>query len=264
MSFVPKMRYSVLVVLLGCLTILGAQLVARSALAATMVPFVGCVGDMDSPAPTGAPKSVEIDPSAGSSLAYYAGADWDPGALAPRGWHCAVSVGSSGVSLEILPPDTNCDSGSIINPRGYGVVYRSTDASGNWNPLDRKAWLFPDMAKREFAKLRSDPSTRDSVENPAKQHFGPYPGDNIKFVTGDTVKFSTSNRRSEIADDCFAAFSGRVWGVARVSEDSFDLITFRLPPGFAKRAAALVDAAEVLAFERRDFGLFGPEGNGSP
>ena len=68
---------------------------------ATIVPFVGCksdgqVGPQD--APTGEPKTVTISPELAQMIAYYKASDGS-GVLAPRGWYCFGTYGSSGSNL---------------------------------------------------------------------------------------------------------------------------------------------------------------------
>ena len=62
------------------------------------VPFVGCPSDGQAgpvATPTGGPVRVSLPARVAAELAYYKGGQ-GTGVLAPRGWQCFESYGSSG------------------------------------------------------------------------------------------------------------------------------------------------------------------------
>jgi len=76
---------------------------------AATVRFIGCqsdgqVGPLE--APKGDSKVVQIATQATQQLAYYK-AEQGFGVLAPRGWHCFGTYGSSGSSLYVSPQPLN-------------------------------------------------------------------------------------------------------------------------------------------------------------
>ena len=106
--------YGVLV--LGVLvmqTMLPAQTTNAASKQATgsVVPFVGCqsdgqVGPLD--APKGKSKVLSIATKKAQRLAYYKAKEGQ-GVLAPRGWYCFGTYGSSGASLFVSPQKIGAD-----------------------------------------------------------------------------------------------------------------------------------------------------------
>ena len=69
------------------------------------VPFVGCASDGQvgpKPAPVGSAQWVGVDAQEARRLAYYK-TELGPGVLAPRGWHCDGTYGSSGAYTVVVP-----------------------------------------------------------------------------------------------------------------------------------------------------------------
>src|SRR5215469_12091388 len=98
----PSLKSALLIATLSCVA---STLSSQTNPAKVTVPFIGCksdgqVGQFD--APKGTNKSVSIPVEAAQKLAYYK-AKQGPGVLAPRGWYCFETYGSSGGSLFISP-----------------------------------------------------------------------------------------------------------------------------------------------------------------
>ena len=71
----------------------------------SQVPFVGCRSDGQAgplEAPRGKSKAVPITADLAERLAYYK-AEQGRGVLAPRGWYCFETYGSSGGNLYVAP-----------------------------------------------------------------------------------------------------------------------------------------------------------------
>ena len=65
------------------------------------VPFVGCASDGQAgpqAAPAGPSKAVAVPAATAQRLAWYK-AQYGPGVLAPRGWHCFSTYGSNAPHL---------------------------------------------------------------------------------------------------------------------------------------------------------------------
>lgn len=106
----------------------------------TTVPFVGCQtsGMISEPPPTGSPVQMNLPTAIASKVAIYAGAYL--AVLAPRGWSCSGTGGTTGVILSVYPPDGGPHwQGPLIvektwtgdNPQGNSVI---TSYGGRYFP----------------------------------------------------------------------------------------------------------------------------------
>jgi hypothetical protein len=92
---------------------------APHALAATMIPFVGCIEQGPTPndgswtAPSGKPMVTDLDPAIAGKLAVYA-SNWSA-VLAPRGWACRSAViEQQGVAMIVTPEPAEGDDRGIL------------------------------------------------------------------------------------------------------------------------------------------------------
>ena len=156
------------------------------------VPFVGCesIGQAERvPAPKGVDTAVQIKGSAAKSLAYYAEGFRGTGVLAPRGWHCIGSYGSSGSDLLVAPrsvgPEDFSRNREIKGP-AIELLYISADnGSGRFEMAQVLARVFP--SQRAFVK-----EVMDSLDQPSRSFtFGPYPNDKLIVQTDRLVEYRT-------------------------------------------------------------------------
>lgn len=150
----------------------------------TYVPFVGCksdgqVGPQD--APTGEPKTIAISPQLAQRVAYYK-ASGSLGILAPRGWYCFETYGSSGSDLYVTPMPLNSE-----GIPGYGIDLRERDGgtSGRFDVAGIIARIFP--AHWNFARQ----VIAEGIEPASSFSYGPYPGDELTYKGKDTVEYVT-------------------------------------------------------------------------
>ena len=122
----------------------------------TTVPFVGCAQDGQvgpSPAPSGAPKTAMLDPVSAAKLAFYS-VDGANGVLAPRGWNCFGTYGSSGRELYVAPIPLSSAAvfatGFAITGPGIELSGSAGDTSGRFTVAQIIARLFP--ARMAFAR----------------------------------------------------------------------------------------------------------------
>jgi hypothetical protein len=177
---------SAVLVLLYC-----SALVAQTA----RVPFVGCPAEGQL-APTEAPKRidkvVQTEASAARGLAYYEAA-YGPGVLAPRGWHCFGTYGSSNSVLFVSPQPIK--RGDLFPPdwrgvRGPTVEVDSTDGNGSGSHAVAHvlARLFPSQRAYVQGVINSH------VEPASAFVFRPYPNDKLILQTERLVEYRTAPR----------------------------------------------------------------------
>jgi hypothetical protein len=153
------------------------------------VPFIGCesAGQVLRPAPVGSSKSVHLDPAVVEKLAYYK-TEEGPGILAPRGWHCYGTIGSSGNSTIVSP--LLQEGRDIFHERwsgfaGPAVIAFQTDGTGSGRLFVAEivARAFP--AKRYFAeKIIRDWDAKEI-------QFGLVPTDLLTYRSPMHVEFRT-------------------------------------------------------------------------
>jgi hypothetical protein len=170
---------------------LPAQVVTRSSNAAARVPFVGCESDGQGgavKAPSGQSKTLAIPAEAAQRLAYYKAEGI--GVLAPRGWHCFGTYGSSGATLYVSPdPIKGADLFSTSWNGFAGPVIQISsmdgDTSGRFAVAKTIARVFP--AHKAFVQA----VIAEGIEPASSFPFGPYAGDTLKYPTKDIVEFLT-------------------------------------------------------------------------
>jgi len=156
------------------------------------VPFVGCKSNGQGgpvAAPQGALQTVKIDASAAQKLAYYK-AENSSGVLAPRGWYCFGTYGSSGSSLFVTPQAIKSDdllsmNWAGIDGPGIQVQEISGDTSGRFQVASVIARVFP--AHKAFA----EGVIKEGVEPASSFPFGPYPQDRLTYRSDQFVEFQT-------------------------------------------------------------------------
>src|SRR5208282_4662295 len=175
--------------------LLPAQVVTRSSNAVARVPFVGCESDGQGgavKAPVGQSKTMAIPAEAAQRLAYYK-AEEGIGVLAPRGWHCFGTYGSSGATLYVSPDPIKAADLFSTSWNGFAgpVIQISSvdgDTSGRFTVAKIIARVFP--THKAFVQA----VIAEGIEPASSFPFGPYAGDTLKYRTKDIVEFLTPAR----------------------------------------------------------------------
>jgi hypothetical protein len=156
------------------------------------VPFVGCASDGQAgplAAPKGGDRVVQINAKAAQQLAYYQ-AERGLGVLAPRGWHCFGTYGSSGGALYVSPlPYTSADFFSdkwngFTGPAIQASVM-SGGTSGRFEVARVAARVFP--AEKAFVKRVIGEGLWPASDFP----FGPFPKDKLTYHGDRIVEYQT-------------------------------------------------------------------------
>jgi hypothetical protein len=186
-------RYFILLPLLIALAA-GARIASPAAPSATesQIPFVGCKADGQAgplDAPSGQTRSFPIPAAQAQRLAYYK-AEQGPGVLAPRGWQCFCTYGSSGGNLFVTPQQI--DPALLFSDSWKGftspVVQLSAvdgDTSGRFSVASIIARVFP--AHRAFVRkvISEGFASKDDFT------YGPYPHDRLVHKNNETVEYET-------------------------------------------------------------------------
>lgn len=170
---------------------------ARAQLVEAEVPAVGCPMDGQQ-GPQAAPKlakSVRVVVPQGmqSALALYSGDDdTATGVLAPRGWDCFGTYGSSGVTLYVVPRRLR---GAILDRadkiKGGPVVMRtlaSGGTSGRFTVAHVSARIFPRI--RAFV----EGVRKEGVDSAKDYVFTPWPKDRLDRLSDFVVSYVTPPR----------------------------------------------------------------------
>jgi hypothetical protein len=202
----------------------------------TNIPFVGCPSDGQVgplKPPHGAPKAVHASREAASHLAWYQ-AEQGSGVLAPRGWHCFSTYGSSGSSLFVAPQ--SLDSKFFFSSKDhsfFGPAIQLSqmigDTSGRFSVAKSVARLFP--AHRDFAE-----SVRDEHLGLDTLPTGPSPTDKLHYLSKEAVEFITPPNHDGEGTHSFLTKSNLpITGVVMLTgeELSCTTLSIRLPPDLA-------------------------------
>jgi hypothetical protein len=156
------------------------------------VPAVGCpsegqVGTMESPQVHS--LALRISRAIAQRLAYYK-AEYGPGVLAPRGWHCFAIYGSNGESLFVSQQPIR--SSDLFSSGWKGFVGPAIqisesigDTSGRFEVAKVIARVFPSRAAFVQEVIA------EKIEPASSFPFGPYPGDRLIRRNNDLVEFET-------------------------------------------------------------------------
>jgi hypothetical protein len=208
------------------------------------VPFVGCESSGQtgvSKTPKGISKALQIDVRTAHEIAYYEAAN-GLGVLAPRGWYCYGTSGSSGEDLIVLP---GAVAKGIVGPVVL-VEDLSGDTSGRFAVAEVLARVFP--AHKAFVQ-----NVIETFAGESNYKFGSYPKDKLISQTDRLVQFQTpphaeglgTMRRLKANDD-------PIDGVAILKGQTPDLLMLRvrLPRELRDLAPAIIQ--ELLVRQRRD------------
>lgn len=194
--------------------------------AVNQVPFVGCASDGQTgprAAPTGKSKVVAISPAAALRLAYYK-AQYGPGVLAPRGWHCFSTYGSNGNNLFISPDPIDSKLLFSDDWKGFSgpaiqISYSSGGTSGRFEVAKVIARVFP--AYKQFAQN----VIAEGIEPASDFPSGPYATDKLTRRAKNIVEFDTlANSAGLGTDSRLLPNASPIDGVAIITGADTDLI----------------------------------------
>lgn len=235
-------------------TILMASLCSPLQMAAQVrIPFVGCLSDgQQGPlkAPRRASKVLPITPQTAQKVAYYQ-AENGVGVLAPRGWHCFGTYGSSGDSLYVSPQPINAAALFSQNWRGFSgsaiQISRSYGGtSGRFEVARVIARVFPDH--KEFVQN----VIQEGIETDFP--FGPYPNDRLRYKSKNVVEYQTPGLTDGLGTASrLLNNASPIGGVAILVGEDLDLIhlSVRLPAESAFLTPVIIQEVERGATQRR-------------
>lgn len=220
---------------------------SRTQEAIVRVPFVGCesdgqVGPVD--APQGQSKVVTISAESAQRLAYYK-ADNGVGTLAPRGWHCFGTYGSSGSTLYVSPKAIKS---ADVFSKGFGgtAIQISTEyggTSGRFGVAKVIARVFP--AHLRFVKHVIAEGIMPASSFPS----GPYAKDKLTYRSNEIVEFQTPANSKGLGTGSGIQNSSPVSGVAILFGEETNLLqlSVRLSLDTNNLAQAIIQQTEYDA-----------------
>lgn len=203
-----------------------SQAMPATSAAASQVPFVGCASDGQA-GPVKAPSSQSVTnpiPSAAAQrLAYYK-AQYGPGVLAPRGWHCFSTYGSDGSNLFVSPDAIDSKTLLSMDWKGFTgaaiqISVSSGGTSGRFQVAKVIARVFP--AYKQFAQNVIAEGLEPASDFPS----GPYANDKLTDRGTNVVEFETpANTQGLGTDSRLLPNASPIDGVAIISGTDTDLI----------------------------------------
>lgn len=229
----------------GCAAVHNANAQATSS-----IPFVGCASDGQlgpRKAPQGKPKVLALPPEVANQLAYYQ-AQEGSGVLAPRGWHCFSTYGSSGDSLFVAPQLINSKLVFSDKWKGFsGPVVQISDSfggtSGRFKVASIIARVFP--AHKAFVANVIAEGMQTAADFPT----GPYPKDKLRYRSREAVEYETPPQTEGLGTRSRLQKSDKaVAGVEILSGPNEELnlvsLSIRLPQGTESLAPAIIQETE--------------------
>ena len=138
------------------------------------VPFVGCPSDGQGgpvSAPKGKSRTFDGNRDEADRLAYYSSGS-NFGVLAPRGWHCYGSYGSSGTSLYVSPQAIDREHFLADNSKFSGPIVQLQEwdggTSGRFEVAKVVARMFPEH--RDFLQKVIDEGVEPEALFPASPY----------------------------------------------------------------------------------------------
>jgi len=212
------------------------------------VPFVGCKSDGQTgpvAAPRGVAKLLPISAAEASALAFYC-TGGPSGVLAPRGWYCFGTYGSSGSTLIVAPQTLKAD--DLFAPSWRGntgpsvqVSFSSGETSGRFDVARVIARVFP--AHKAFV----EGIIKDGMGSASDFPFGPYPNDKLISKGARIVEFQTPPHSEGLGTTLsLKANAYPISGVAILQGEGPDLVMLRLrlPPETNNLAATIIREVE--------------------
>jgi hypothetical protein len=196
-------------------------------------------------APTGKPKRVAISPDLAQRFAYYE-AENGAGVLAPRGWYCFETYGSSGSDLFLSPTPINPADPFSDNWKGFpGAVLQYSltlgGTSGRFEVAEIIARVFP--AYRAFVRH----VIAEGIEPASSFPYGPYPNDKLTYRSNKVVEYRTPPNTDGLGTRSRLQKSPTpISGVAILEGADTNLIQLsaRLPPDLADLMSTIIHQVE--------------------
>ncbi len=166
--------------------------------ASVQVPFVGCPSDGQLgpiPAPKHKIRSVPVTAKAAVKLAWYQ-ASYGQGVLAPRGWLCFGTYGSSGSNLYVSPQRLTSE--MLFSDKWKGITgsaVQLSDMSGGTSGR----FAVSDAISRVFPAYRAYVAKQDLGND--KLPNGPYQTDTLRYQNEHTVEYTTPARKMGLGTD---------------------------------------------------------------
>lgn len=225
-------------------------------------PFVGCPADGQAgpvDPPKGLPQVVHIPKEAAQQLAFYK-AEQGFGVLAPRGWHCFETYGSSGGSLFVTPQlieGNTLFSDTWKGFTGPAIQISAEDGStsGRFDVAHMIARVFP--AHRSFV----DKVIAEDIEPASNFPSGPYPKDNLIHKSKELVEYQTPPQTDGLGTQSrLLKDADPIRGVAMlIGEDpktgeppSLLFLAIRLPSAMAHLTSAIIQQTEYEGTHLKD------------
>lgn len=216
--------------------------------ATVSVPFVGCASDGQTgphKAPSGKSLAVSIPAALAERLAYYK-AKYGIGVLAPRGWHCFSTYGSSGENLFVSPDPVDSQLWLSLKWQGFTgpavqISVFDGGTSGRFEVAKVVAKVLP--AYKTFAQK----VIAEGLEPASHFPFGPYPDDKLTYRGNNTVEFETPGNAQGLGTDSRLLMNASpIDGVAIIGGKDTDLtlLTARFAGSDQDLIAAIVAQAE--------------------
>lgn len=209
-------RFLLTTLLLAALALQSQTATSLQAAPTANVPFVGCASDGQAgplPAPKAETESVVLPADMAQRLAYYK-AENGSGILAPRGWHCFSTYGSSGSNLYVTPAQINPADLFSTNWKGFSgqaIQVSSLDGgtSGRFGVAKIIARVFP--AHIGFAHH----VISEGIEPASSFPSGPYPRDKLRYLSDRAVEFETPAHETGLGTDSrLASNDSPIFGAA--------------------------------------------------
>jgi hypothetical protein len=173
------------------------------------VPFVGCPADgQQGPvaAPKGHSKHLRLASETAARLAWYQTAEdgGNLGVLAPRGWHCFGTYGSSGESLYTSPAfiSTRDFFGKTkwkgLTGPGLQLTVEYGGTSGRFGVADTIVQLFPRHMQFVSDLIASQKQIGGDVPGYHKKSF---PADTLHYKSNELVEFTTPAKTIGVGTD---------------------------------------------------------------
>jgi hypothetical protein len=216
------------------------------------VPFVGCPADGQAgpvDPPKGTAQVVQIPKEAAQQLAFYNNGQGF-GVLAPSGWHCFETYGSSGSSLFVSPQPIDAKMLFSDTWKGFTspVIQLSAEdgaTSGRFEVARMIARVFP--AHRSIVRK----VISEGIEPASNFPSGPYPNDKLVYKSNDLVEYQTppqteglgtQSRLLKNTDPILGATM--LVGLVKEGEPSVLFLAVRLPSEMTGLSSAIIQQTE--------------------
>jgi hypothetical protein len=212
--------------------------------------FVDCPSDGQQGSAPPPPRELpDYPPEIAARLAYYASGNL--AVVAPRGWHCAGRLGSSGADLLITPEVQAASGPSNLDKKASGpAIFASRSfgtESGRVQVARIAARVFPIAKKFVQTVVAKSPESRGAI------HFAPYPNDTVTRPSDTDIEFETPANKDGLGTDGRLEKNGQpIVGAAMLNGDmDLFMIAVRLLPEDKDLVVTTMQAFEGSPVPRR-------------